>query len=157
MIEWSAVRNSARSLLPKLAAVAGWKHHTLSFVEQGGQPKPKDRGAEQGDVYGPLKCSLALVTEAAETRLRIAEHQAAGTFRWIGTHDPADAERLPDGQRSRMHRIRNFQLGGLEKLIGADDPRHALQDKGGLAYVRYRDIGDIMCHPMLVLPYLQAL
>ena len=27
-----------------------------------------------------------------------------------------------------MHRIHNFQLGGPEKLIGADDPRHALQE-----------------------------
>ena len=32
MIEWSSVRNSAGSLLPKNAAEAGWKHRALSFV-----------------------------------------------------------------------------------------------------------------------------
>ena len=51
---WSAVRNSASSLLPKHAAVAGWKHRALCFLEQEGvQPMPKGRGAEQGDVDGP--------------------------------------------------------------------------------------------------------
>ena len=28
-----------------------------------------------------------------------------------------------------MQRVQNFQLGGPEKLIGADDPRHAVQKK----------------------------
>ena len=56
LIEWSAVLNSASSLLPKHAAVAGWKHRALSFVEQDGvPPMPEDRGAEQGDVDGPLE------------------------------------------------------------------------------------------------------
>ena len=31
MIEWNAVRISESSFLPKLAAVAGWKHRALSF------------------------------------------------------------------------------------------------------------------------------
>ena len=45
--------NAASSLLLKHAAVAGWKHRALSFVEQEGvKPKQKDRGAEQGDVDG---------------------------------------------------------------------------------------------------------
>ena len=39
--------NSASSLLPEHAAVAGWKHPALSFVEQHGvQPMPEHRGAE---------------------------------------------------------------------------------------------------------------
>ena len=41
MIEYGAVRNSASNLLPKYAAR---------------QLMPKDRGAEQGDVDGPLEC-----------------------------------------------------------------------------------------------------
>ena len=54
-----------------------------------------------------------------------------------------------------MQRIQNFQLGGPEKLIGADDPRHALQENGGLAGQWYDD-GDILCHPILLVPSLQA-
>ena len=74
-IEWKAVRNSASSLLPKRAAVAGWKHRALSFVEQeGDQPMTKDRGAEQGDVDGPLECSVALRVVASGTRPHVAEH-----------------------------------------------------------------------------------
>ena len=49
----AAVRNSASFFLPKHAAVAGWTHRALFYVEQGVQPMPKDRGAEQGDVDGP--------------------------------------------------------------------------------------------------------
>ena len=52
VIEWGAARNSASRFLSKHAAVAGWKR-ALSFVEQGVQPMPKDRGAEEGDVDGP--------------------------------------------------------------------------------------------------------
>ena len=65
---------------------------------------PEDRGAEQRDVDGPSECCLALGRIAAEARLRIAEQQAARTVPWIGTHDPADAERLPD----MMHQVLNF-------------------------------------------------
>ena len=38
----------------------------------------------------------------------------------------------------------------MKKLTGADDPRHALQGKGGLSDLWYMDDGDIMCHPVLV-------
>ena len=42
IIDWRAVRNSASCRLPKHAAVAGWKHRALSFVEQEVvQPMPK--------------------------------------------------------------------------------------------------------------------
>ena len=61
MIEWKAVREAASRFLPKhTAAAATWKHRNLSHVEQEWlSPMPKDRGAEQGDVDGPLECSLA--------------------------------------------------------------------------------------------------
>ena len=56
MVEWRAARNSASSLLPKHAAVSGWKHRAVSCVEQGGvQTMPQDRGAGQGDVDSPLR------------------------------------------------------------------------------------------------------
>ena len=41
-------------------------------------------------------------------------------------------------------------LVGPEKLTGADDPRNALQEKGGLADLWYMDDGDTVCHPILV-------
>ena len=60
MIEWKAVRETAWRFLPKYTAAATWTHRNLSHVEQEGlSPMPKDRGAEQGDVDGPLECSLA--------------------------------------------------------------------------------------------------
>ena len=60
MIEWKAVREARSRFLPKHTAAAGWKYRNLSHVEQEGVlPMPKDRGAEQGDVDGPLQCRLA--------------------------------------------------------------------------------------------------
>ena len=38
---------------------------------------PEDRGAEQGDVNGLFKCSLALEMVGAEARLHVAAQQAA--------------------------------------------------------------------------------
>ena len=74
----------------------------------------------------------------------------------VGAHDPADAEILEGEQHSRMHRIQNFQHGGPEKLIGADDRRHVRQETRGVADCWYLHDGDILCHPVLVLPYLQT-
>ena len=51
-----------------------------------------------------------------------------------------------------MQRIQSFQLGGLEKLIVADDPRHALWENGGLSDHWYLDDGDVLCRPVLVRP-----
>ena len=86
---------------------------------------PQDHGAEQGDVDGHLECSLALVMVAAETRSRVAAHHAAGTLRWFGVDDPSEMQRLQTDHAERMQEISNFQLGGPEKLTGAEDPRHA--------------------------------
>ena len=101
-------------------ASAAWKHRNLSHVAQEElAPMPEDRGAEQGDVDGPLECSLALGMVAAEARGSIAARQAAESA--------------------------NFQLGGPEKLTIAHDIRHALQKNGGLADQWYMDDGDIVC------------
>ena len=77
---------------------------------------------------------------AAEARGSIAARHLAGTLPWIGVNDSAEEQRTPSG---------------LEKLTGAHDPRHVLQKSGGLADQWYMDDGDIMCHPILVLPFLQ--
>ena len=99
---------------------------------------------------------MALRAVASETRLHIAEEQAAGTLPGVGAHDEAEVERLHEEHRRRMHPLQNFQLGGPKKLIGADDPRHAPQENGVPADFWYLDDGDILCHPTLVPPCLQA-
>ena len=116
---------------------------------------PKDRGAEQGDVHGSLECSLALGMVAAEARGSIAARQAAGTFPFVGVNDSAEEQRLQADHAARLQESANFQLGGPAKLTGAHDPRHALQKNDGLANQWFGDDGDIMCHPILVLPFLQ--
>ena len=70
-------------------------------------------------------------------------------------NDPAEEQRLQADHAARLQESANFQLGGPEKLTGAHDPQHALQKSGGLADQWYMDDGDIMCHPILVLPFLQ--
>ena len=87
---------------------------------------------------------------AAEARMCVAMQQAARTLGGDSLHE----RRSQDQQRNRMQRIQSFQFEGAKKLIGADDPPHALQENGGLADQWYLDDGDILCHPLLILPYL---
>ena len=115
----------------------------------------KDRGAEQGDVDGLLECSLACGMVAAETRERMAAQQAAGNLPWIGVDDASELQQLRADHAPLMQESADFQLGGPEKRTGAHDPRHALWKNGGLADLWYMDDGDIMCHPILVPPFLQ--
>ena len=123
MIEWKAVREAASRFLLQHTAAAGWKHRNLSHVEQEElSPMPKDCGTEQG--------SLALGMVAAATRGRVAVQQVSGSLPWAGVDDPSDIQRLQAEHAIRMQKISNFQLGGHEKLTGADDPRHALQQHG---------------------------
>ena len=109
---------------------------------------PKDRGAEQGDVDGPLECSLRLELVATATRGRVAAQP------WIGVGDPSKTQRLQAEHAIRIQRSSNFQLCGSEKVTGADDPRHAVQKDGGPADLEYMDDSDIMCYLVLVPSYL---
>ena len=68
---------------------------------------PKDRGAEQGDVDGPL--------------------QASGSLPWIGVDFPSEPLRLQDDHAVRLQETANFRMGGPDNFTGADNPRHALQ------------------------------
>ena len=88
MIEWKAVREAASQFLPKHTAAGAWKHRNLSHVEQERLlAMLKHRGAEQGDVDGPLEYSLALGMVAAEPRVRTAAEQAACSLPRIGVAD----------------------------------------------------------------------
>ena len=51
--------------------------------------------------------------------------------------------------------ISKFPAWVSRKHTGAHDPQHALQKNGGLTDQWHSDDGDIMCHPILVLPFLQ--
>ena len=110
------LRNSASSLVPKHAAVACF------FKDQDGfHPMPEDRGAELGDVDGPLECGLALGMIAAEARLRVAVQQAARTLPCVGTRPTG---RRTASRRTTQQDATNSKLFSSEagKPIGADDP-----------------------------------
>ena len=91
----------------------------------------------------------------AEARGSIAARQAAGTLPWIGVNHSAEEQRLQADHAARLQESTNVQLGRPEKLTGAHDPQHALQKNRGLADLWYMDDGDVMCHPILVLSFLQ--
>ena len=137
------MREAASRFLPKRTSVVGWKHQNLSHVAQG--PRCRTRRRQ----WTP-ECSSALGLVAAETRGRVAAQQAASSLPWIGVDDPSETQRLQAQHAPKLQRVSNFQLGGLEKLTGADDPRLALQENGRLAGLGYMDDGDIMCHPVLM-------
>ena len=120
MIEWSAVRNSANSVLPKRAAVAGWTHRALSFVEQDGvKPSSKDRGAEQGDVGGPLERSLARGMEAAKAQSHVAGQQVAGTVPWIGTNSREEWQSLANKMSKHLGAAPKRPAGWPRKTYGS--------------------------------------
>ena len=57
-----------------------------SMVEQPGiEDLPKDREAEQGDLDGPMECSITLGGVASQTRRAIREAQSRGELPWSTT------------------------------------------------------------------------
>ena len=114
---------------------------------------PTYRGAEHGDVDGPPVCSLALGCGGSGST---AECGSAGHVPWVGVHSDEDAQRFQGEHQNSNARLQHFQLGGPEKLTGADDPRHALQECGGLTDFCYLDDGATLCHPELVISCVAA-
>jgi hypothetical protein len=155
-IEWKAIREASRQMLPRHTAVAAWKHAASSSVEQEGvAPAPKDRGAEQGDVDGPLECSITLAQVARKTRITLARLQRQEDLPWIADNEAGAASARADFD-GRTDRTRTFEAGPETDEAVRIDPRHEVQDGGGLADFWYLDDGDILCHPFLVLSYLTA-
>ena len=91
---------------------------------------PKSRWAEQGDVHG----SLRVQSNSGNGSGSSADLRCDATSRPDTSLD-RNGRRPQDDQRNRLERIQNVHLGGPGKLIGADDPRHTLQENGGLADV----------------------
>ena len=85
----------------------------------------------------------------------VAAQQLSGSFPWIGVDDPSEMQRLQaQHTQSNCRESSTFNWVDLEKLTGAHDTGHALQEKGGLADLWYMDEGDIMSYPVPVPPYL---
>ena len=75
----------------------------------------------------------------------------------LACNDSAEGQRLQADHAARLQESANFQLGDPEKHTGAHDPQLALQKNGGLADHWHMDGGDIMCRPVLVLPFSSGL
>ena len=122
----------------------------------------KDRGAEQGDVDGPLECSLTLGGVAAESRRLVHDAQRRGEVPWAtpGDEAAAAANREFDGRAEQAAAWRALEPSSRRESDSAGaivpDPLHEVQLHGGLLDEWYLDDGDILCDPRLVVPYLQA-
>ena len=57
----------------------------LRLLFSGVLPLPKDRGAEQGDVDGPLDCALTLCQVAKEPAKRMHQKPRDGKLEWANT------------------------------------------------------------------------
>jgi hypothetical protein len=163
MLEWQSIRKAARDALPRHYAVASWKHLSTSQVEQPGiTPAPKDRGAEQGDVDGPLECSLTLGKVASEARYEVHSAQRLGNLPWAtdAGEDVRAAEVEYDQRRVQTTAWESTSPalrrdgGGAGPIL--TDPRFEVQAWGGIADDWYLDDGDVLCDPRLVVPFLQC-
>jgi hypothetical protein len=163
MLEWPAVREASRETLPRHYAVACGKHAAVSQVEQRDvNAATKDRGAEQGDVDGPLECSLTLGGVARTTRQAIHDAQRRGELPWATSE--VSAARVADEEFDRRTAraeawnatapVQRREQDGSKTIV--PDPRHEIQASGGLADFWYLDDGDILCDPRLVYPYLRS-
>ena len=128
-------------------------------------PLPKDRGAEQGDVDGPLECALTLGQVAKEAATKVHQLQRNGGLEWANTQADLAASQGPT-QLSRAEAIKEAQeafdnmiiaecewaaslpedrRAGGEGAIITPNPGHEIQKNGGLADLWYVDDGDTVC------------
>ena len=81
----------------------------------------------QGDVDGPLECSLALGVVAAETRgSRGLVLMTLQNYSACKQNTQSDCKQLPTSSQPV-----------LEKFTGADDPRHPLRPGGLVVHGRW--------------------
>ena len=115
MLEWPGVREATSAALPRHFPVTCWKHAAASFVEQSGvEAKHKDRGAEQGDVDGPLECSLTMGKISSLARHAVHDKQRRGELPWIGT---ASGEQLQEAEHDfDQRRVRHRAWSNIAPL-----------------------------------------
>ncbi len=103
-LEWPAIRRAVYEALPRHFPVICWKHAAVSHVKQRDVgPMPKDQGAEQGDVDGPLECSLTLGEVSSSARAEVHGQQRRGELPWSSSAPEATsaAEREFDARAVR--------------------------------------------------------
>ena len=84
--------------------VATWKHGKESFVEQKSvEDIPKNRGAEQGDVDGPMEACFVLGEIANQTRRAVHAAQRGGHLPWLvsGHGEQQSVEQEYDDRQTR--------------------------------------------------------
>ena len=120
MLEWPAIRASACQTLPRHYPVLCLKHGAVSYAEQEGiEGAPKDRGAEQGDVDGPLECAIALATVAVKVRAAIHRGQLLGQLPWA-----SDNAGHVDEANKKLHRKGGERSGLGQGAAGTQARRH---------------------------------
>ena len=81
----------------------------------------------------------------------VAVQQAAGSFTWIGVHDPSEEQRLQADHATRMQVSASFK----RKTYRCPRPATSVAEKRELRRPVYMDHGDMMCRPILVPRFLQ--
>ena len=173
LLEWDAIRAASRASLPRHYAAACWKHAEPSYVEQAGVAhSAKDRGAEQGDVDGPLECSVTLGVVAARARATVHGAQRRGDLPWttgvLASAPITAAEAAMTTAAAEEFDQRLARTAAWEALEPAQRreqdrhqrlltcPAHEVQSAGGLVDAWFLDDGDILVDPRLVQPYLAS-
>ena len=152
-LEWPAIRAASQQALPRHHAVTCWKHAAVSEVEQRGvRPLPKNRGAEQGGVDGPLECSLTLGVVVCVARQNVHAAQRRGELPWSSS--VAGAQEAVAEFDDRLSWTAAWEALAPEKRRQEEgtravipDPRHEVQTAGGLPDFWYLDDGDVLCDP----------
>ena len=106
----------------------------------------------QSNVDSSLDCSLALGMVATETRGSFVVRRATGTLPWISVNDPAEEQRPQADHAVRSQSSSNL---AVQKSSLVPTTRSMRCRRAGLTDRWYMDDEDIMCHPILVLPFLQ--
>lgn len=163
MLEWPAIREAARETLPKHYPVACWKHAAGSEIEQRDvDPATKDRGAKQGDVDGPLECSLVLGAVVRSARQSLHKTQRQEELPRATTEDEEvriaaeefDQKVVRAETWAAASPAQRRESRGSNAIV--PDPRHEIQSAGALPEFWYLGDGDILCGPLLVYRFLRS-
>ena len=151
-LEWDAVRRAMRDTLPHMQLAVCYKHRWASHVEMGeGGKLAKDRGAEQGDVDGPLEAAVTLGRVAVWAKEGVHDAQKRGEADWVDVANRGsrgDFEADWSARKARQEawegttpaeRERAFQNVG-----GGVDPGAEVQLGGGVYDVWYLDDGQVV-------------
>ena len=88
-LEWHSIREALEEEFPVLLPWARWCHQDAASVQlPTGEWTLCDRGAEQGDLHGPIQCAVVVLRAARRAREAV---ETAGLGVW-------DAWYMDDGQ-----------------------------------------------------------